>query len=53
MLSRNLIYTAVTRGKRLVILVAHPRALGLALAEVRKEARKTRLAARLRAKASG
>jgi len=53
MLSRNLIYTAVTRGKRLVILVAHPRALGLALAEVRKESRKTRLAARLRAKATG
>ena len=48
MLSRNLLYTAVTRGKRLVILIAHPRALSLALTEVRKEARKTRLAARLR-----
>lgn len=48
MLSRNLLYTAVTRGKRLVVLVAHPRALALALAEVRKEARKTRLAERLR-----
>ncbi len=48
MLSRNLIYTAVTRGKRLVILVAHPRALALALAEVRKESRRTLLTERLR-----
>jgi exodeoxyribonuclease V alpha subunit len=48
MLSRNLLYTAVTRGKQLVIVIAHPRALSLALAEVRKEARKTRLAERLR-----
>jgi len=48
MLSRNLLYTAVTRGKRLVILIVHPRALSLALAEVRKESRRTRLAERLR-----
>jgi exodeoxyribonuclease V alpha subunit len=48
MLSRNLLYTAVTRARRLVVLIAHPRALSLALAEVRKEARKTRLAARLK-----
>jgi exodeoxyribonuclease V alpha subunit len=48
MLSRNLLYTAVTRGKRLVVLVADPRALSLALAEVRKEERMTRLAERLR-----
>jgi len=32
MLSKNLLYTAVTRGKRLVVLVADPRALRLALA---------------------
>ena len=49
MLSRNLIYTAVTRGKRLVVLVSDPRAVALALAETRKEDRKTRLAERLRA----
>ncbi|MCK6592329.1 MAG: ATP-binding domain-containing protein, partial [Polyangiaceae bacterium] len=49
MLSRNLIYTAVTRGKRLVVLVADPRAVGLALAEMRKEERLTHLAERLRA----
>ena len=48
MLSRNLIYTAVTRGKRLVVLVADPRAVRLALAETRKEERRTHLAARLR-----
>ena len=32
MLSKNLLYTAVTRGKRLVVLVADPRALRIALA---------------------
>ncbi len=48
MLSRNLLYTAVTRGKRLVTLVADPRAVGIALGEVRKEQRATWLAAKLR-----
>ncbi|WP_231511322.1 SF1B family DNA helicase RecD2 [Chondromyces apiculatus] len=48
MLSRNLIYTAVTRGKRLVVLVADPRAVSLALAETRREDRRTHLAERLR-----
>ena len=32
MLTLNLLYTAVTRGKRLVVLVADPRAVSLALA---------------------
>ena len=49
MLSRNLLYTAVTRGKRLVVLVADPRAISLSLAETRREARSTYLAERLRA----
>jgi exodeoxyribonuclease V alpha subunit len=49
MLSRNLIYTAVTRGKRLVVLIADPRALSLALAETRREDRRTFLAERVRA----
>ncbi|MCC6557461.1 MAG: ATP-dependent RecD-like DNA helicase [Polyangiaceae bacterium] len=53
MLSRNLIYTAVTRGKRLVVLVADPRAVSLALAETRKEDRRTHLAARLREGVAG
>lgn len=48
MLSRNLIYTAVTRGKRLVVLVADPKAVALALAETRREERRTHLAERLR-----
>ena len=48
MLSRNLLYTAVTRGKRLVVLVHDPRALSLALAEDRRGERRTRLEARLR-----
>ncbi|MBX3220348.1 MAG: ATP-dependent RecD-like DNA helicase [Labilithrix sp.] len=49
MLSKNLVYTAVTRGKRLVVLVADPRALRLALAEQRREDRQTRLASRIQA----
>ena len=48
MLSKNLVYTAVTRGKRLVVLVADSRALRLALAEQRREERQTRLASRIR-----
>ena len=51
MLSRNLFYTAVTRGKRLVVLVADPRAVSLALAEARKHERRTRLSARLESSA--
>lgn len=48
MLSRNLLYTAVTRAKKLCVLIAHPQALSLALAETRKEERLTALAERLR-----
>jgi exodeoxyribonuclease V alpha subunit len=48
MLSRNLLYTAVTRGKRLVVLIADPRALEIALGETRREERRTHLAERLR-----
>jgi exodeoxyribonuclease V alpha subunit len=51
MLSRNLLYTAVTRGRKLVVLVADPRAISLSLAETRKEARSTGLAERLRQRA--
>ncbi len=47
MLSRNLLYTAVTRGKQLVVLVCDPRAVSIALAEDRKDERRTRLAARI------
>ncbi|MBN2195054.1 MAG: ATP-dependent RecD-like DNA helicase [Polyangiaceae bacterium] len=48
MLSRNLLYTAVTRARRLCVLIADPRAVSLALAETRREVRATHLSARLR-----
>lgn len=48
MLSRNLVYTAVTRAKQLCVLVADPRALRLALGEQRREQRATGLVQRLR-----
>lgn len=47
MLSRNLLYTAVTRAKRLCVLVADPRAIGIAVGETRREDRMTHLAQRL------
>jgi exodeoxyribonuclease V alpha subunit len=47
MLSRNLIYTAVTRAKRLVVMVTDPRALTIALAAERREERRTALARRI------
>ena len=48
MLSRNLLYTAVTRAKRLCVLVADQRALRVALDEQRRERRSTGLTERLR-----
>jgi exodeoxyribonuclease V alpha subunit len=48
MLGKNLLYTAITRGKRLVVLVADPRALEIALSGGRREERRTQLQARLR-----
>ena len=47
MLSRNLLYTGVTRGKRLVILIADPKAIEVGLAEERREDRRTSLVERL------
>lgn len=47
MLSRNLLYTAVTRAKKLCVLVADKRALELALQETRRELRQTGLCERL------
>ena len=49
MLQRNLLYTAVTRAKALVVLVGSSKALGIALRNNRDEMRCTRLALRLRA----
>ncbi|MDB4934958.1 MAG: RecD-like helicase YrrC [Labilithrix sp.] len=60
MLSKNLLYTAVTRGKRLVVLVADPRAVRIALSppDARgggdapiDRGRATKLAARIEASA--
>ncbi|MCU0694246.1 MAG: ATP-dependent RecD-like DNA helicase, partial [Polyangiaceae bacterium] len=48
MLSRNLLYTAVTRGKQLVVLVTDEKALRWALADARREDRFTYLFERLR-----
>lgn len=47
MLERNLLYTGVTRGKRLVVLVGQRRAVELAIANERHRARVTGLRARL------
>lgn len=48
MLQRNLLYTAVTRARRLVVLVGSRRALRLALRDIRQEERASGLAERLR-----
>jgi exodeoxyribonuclease V alpha subunit len=48
LLERNLLYTGVTRGKRLVVIIAQPKALGMAVHTVRSHQRLTNLARRLR-----
>ena len=48
LLQRNLLYTGVTRGKRLVVLVAEPRALAIAVRRHESVQRRSRLADRLR-----
>jgi exodeoxyribonuclease V alpha subunit len=50
MLQRNLLYTAVTRGKRLVVLVGSRKALGLAVRNGDVAARGSRLRHRLAAR---
>jgi exodeoxyribonuclease V alpha subunit len=49
LLQRNLVYTGVTRGKQLVVLVGQPKALAIALRNNRTERRFSGLLARLRA----
>lgn len=49
LLQRNLLYTAVTRGRRLVILIGNPKALAIALRNDTAQKRLTRLAERLAA----
>ena len=48
LLERNLLYTGVTRGKRLVVLIAEPRALAIAVRRHESVQRRSRLADRLR-----
>ena len=52
MLQRNLLYTAITRGKRLVVLVGSKRALAIAVKNNSIEERCTMLAERLRGRSS-
>lgn len=47
MLSRNLLYTGLTRANQLVILVGSAKAIGLAVKQVRDAGRYTLLAQRL------
>lgn len=47
MLSRPLLYTALTRGEKLVVLVADPAAVRTALSETKRERRNTGLCARV------
>jgi exodeoxyribonuclease V alpha subunit len=50
LLQRNLIYTGITRGKRLVVLVGSPRAMHIAVHNNKTHRRYTWLAHRLRGK---
>jgi exodeoxyribonuclease V alpha subunit len=52
MLRRNLVYTAITRGRRLVVLVGARRALATAVASAQEARRNSELAGRLRAAAA-
>lgn len=50
MLQRNLLYTAVTRGKKLVVLVGSKKALAIAVSNNQTKVRWTRLKERLKSK---
>ena len=53
MLQRNLLYTAITRGKKLVVIVGDKKALRIAVNNDKTRTRYTRLADRLRGTLSG
>lgn len=53
MLQRHLLYTAVTRAKKLLVLVGEPRALELAVTNAEQRFRRSGLAERLRAASEG
>lgn len=48
LLERNLLYTAVTRGKQLVVIIGQSKALNIAIRTVKAQKRLTKLADRLR-----
>ncbi|WP_431064835.1 ATP-dependent DNA helicase [Methylotuvimicrobium sp.] len=48
LLERNLVYTGVTRGKQLVVLICEPKALGMAVRTQKSGRRVTNLVGRLR-----
>jgi exodeoxyribonuclease V alpha subunit len=48
MLERNLLYTGVTRGKQLVVIIGKPKALAIAVRTIKSMRRLTNLAERLR-----
>ena len=48
LLQRNLVYTGVTRGRRVVVLVGQPKALAMAVRNQRTQDRFTGLLARLK-----
>jgi exodeoxyribonuclease V alpha subunit len=52
MLQRNLLYTAVTRGKRLVVLVGQKKAVAIAIRNASSRHRWSKLGERLRVGAS-
>lgn len=47
MLQRNLLYTAITRAKRLVVLVGSKRAIAIAIKNAKVQHRYTNLASRI------
>jgi exodeoxyribonuclease V alpha subunit len=47
MLQRNLLYTAITRGRRLVVVIGTAKAIGIALDNDTPQLRLSRLAERL------
>ena len=47
LLQRNLVYTGITRGKKLVVLIGQSKALGMAVRNNRTESRFSGLLARL------
>jgi exodeoxyribonuclease V alpha subunit len=52
LLQRNLVYTGITRGKKLVVVVGQRKALAIAVKNNRTEQRFSGLLARLKAQAS-